>query len=76
MIVAWFIILVVLLGVSALYGGRNCKAPNSGPFERLLAGRKFVPSKSWRQAGCVEVSSNGRPFAVPLHAGHSAVELH
>lgn len=76
MVVAWFAIIAAVVGVSAMYGGRNCKVPNSGPFERLLAGRKFVPSKSWRQAGCVEVSSNGTPFPVRIHPQPSAVELH
>jgi len=55
MLVAWLAILVAVIGVSAIYGGRNCKVPSSGPLHSLMAGHKFVPSHSWRTGGCIEV---------------------
>lgn len=63
MVVAWVAILSVVVGVCAMYGGHDCKAPKSGPFDYLLHGRKFVPSKSWRSGGCIEVISHGSPRA-------------
>lgn len=54
MILTWAVILAVIIGVCALYGGRNCQVPDSGPFHRLLAGHKFVPTHAGRYA-CREV---------------------
>ena len=67
MIVVWAGIIVVIIGVCAIYGGRNCEVPKSGPLKALLAGRKFVPSNGWRSGGCVEVSSDGAPFPLRIH---------
>lgn len=55
MLVAWAAILAIVIGVCAIYGGRNCQAPTSGPFRRLLAGHEYVPTRSWRAGGCREV---------------------
>jgi hypothetical protein len=54
MIVAWAVILIVITGVCAVWGGRNCQVPQSGPFHRLLAGHKFVPTHVGKYA-CIEV---------------------
>lgn len=67
MIVAWALILAGVIGFCALYGGRNCEAPSSGPLH-FLASHKYVASRSWRSGGCVEVSRDGTPF--PLAARH------
>jgi len=48
MIVTWGIILAVIVGLSAVYGGRNCEVPKSGPFHRILDGHKFVPARAGR----------------------------
>jgi hypothetical protein len=53
MVVTWAAILLVIVALSALYGGRNCEVPNSGPVHWLLKGRKFVPTH-WK-GGCREV---------------------
>ena len=54
MVLAWGAILSVLIGIAAIDGGRNCEVPKSGPFHRLLAGHKYVPTHSGRFA-CREV---------------------
>ena len=50
MIVTWVVVLAVIVGVCALYGGRNCEVPNKSPFHALLAGHKFVPMRVGRFA--------------------------
>jgi hypothetical protein len=67
MIVAWFAIISAVVGVCAVYGGRKCEVPESGPFHRLLAGRKFVPTNHRRSAGCLEVRSDGTASALTVH---------
>ena len=47
-LVAWGAFLIVLIGVAAMDGGRNCQVPNSGLFHRLMNGEKFVETHSWR----------------------------
>ena len=47
-LVAWGAFLIVLIGVAALDGGRNCEVPKSGLFHRLMNGEKFVVTHSWR----------------------------
>ena len=69
MVVAWIVILVIIVAFCALYGGRQCKAPASGPLHAVLAGHKYVPGKSWRTGGCVEVRSDGTFFP---HSGQRA----
>jgi hypothetical protein len=54
MVVAWATILAALVGLSALYGGRNCEVPKSGPFHRLLQGRHYVRARAGKYA-CREV---------------------
>jgi hypothetical protein len=54
MILAWVAILSIVIGVSAIYGGRGCEVPTSGPFRRLLEGHKYVPTHAGRFA-CREV---------------------
>jgi hypothetical protein len=54
MIITWAIILAVIVGVSAVYGGRNCEVPTGGPFHRFLAGHQFVPTHAGRFA-CKQV---------------------
>jgi hypothetical protein len=54
MLLAWAAILALVIGFCAMYGGRNCEVPKSGPFHRLLDGHKFVPSHSAKFA-CTEV---------------------
>ena len=41
MVLAWAAILAVVIGVCAIYGGRNCEVPKSGPFHLLLKGQEF-----------------------------------
>ena len=54
-ILVWGGLLAILIGVCAMYGGRNCEAPQSGPLHRLLKGHKYVRTSSWRSA-CAEVN--------------------
>lgn len=37
---------MLVIGVSDFDTGRNCQVPKSGPFNRLLNGRKYVPTHS------------------------------
>jgi hypothetical protein len=50
MVLTWAAILTVVVGLSALYGGRNCEAPKGGPFHRLLERYKYVPTHAGRFA--------------------------
>jgi hypothetical protein len=54
MVVAWVVTLSLIIGVCAIYGGRNCTAPNRGPFAWLMKGEKFVPTHS-RYGACKRV---------------------
>jgi hypothetical protein len=56
-LLAWGVFLVILIGIAALDGGRDCKVPKSGPFHRLLEGHKFAPThvRSWRRFSCSEL---------------------
>jgi hypothetical protein len=58
MILAWVAIFSIIVGVSAIFGGRNCEVPKSGLFHHLLQGHKYVPTRTGRFA-CKEV--NWRP---------------
>jgi hypothetical protein len=42
MILAWLVIISVVVGVSAIWGGRDCEVPKSGPFHWLMSGHPFV----------------------------------
>lgn len=53
MVVTWCAVIAVLIGVSAMAGGRHCAVPKRGPFHWLLKNRKFVPTHS--RMGCREV---------------------
>lgn len=57
MILTWVAILAAVVGVCALYGGRNCEVPKSGPFQPILHGRKYVRtnSRSYRVPPCRQV---------------------
>jgi hypothetical protein len=39
---AWAIIISVVVGLGAIYGGRDCEVPTSGPFHWLLSGHPYV----------------------------------
>lgn len=54
---AWIAILVLVTGAAALYGGRHCNVPKSGPFHWILKNQKFVPthSRSFRGLACRRV---------------------
>lgn len=68
MFVAWFAILSVVIGVCALYGGRQCEVQKSGPFHGLLAGRRyFQTTNHWRSGGCSEVRSDGTALPLPIN---------
>jgi hypothetical protein len=54
MVLTWGAILLALTGICAVYGGRNCEVPESGPFHWLLKGHKFVATHAGRIA-CREV---------------------
>ena len=54
MVLAWAAILSAVIGVCAIYGGRNCEVPKSGPFHRLLEGHKYIPNSRGKFA-CTEV---------------------
>lgn len=49
-LVAWAVILAIMIGAAALYGGRNCEVPRSGPFHSLLKSHKFVKNHVGRLA--------------------------
>jgi hypothetical protein len=53
-LLAWGVILASMIGAASLYGGRNCEVPKNGPFHRLLAGHKYVPTHAGKFA-CREV---------------------
>lgn len=57
MILGWVAILAVIVGVSAVYGGRDCRVPASGPFHRLMQNEEWVPthSHSFRSESCKRV---------------------
>jgi hypothetical protein len=40
-VLAWGAFLVILIGFCALFGGRNCVVPKSGPFHWLLGNQKY-----------------------------------
>lgn len=42
MTVTWLLIIGAIIGICALYGGRDCKVPVRGPFHHFLAGQEFV----------------------------------
>jgi hypothetical protein len=57
MVFLWAAVLAIVVGVTALYGGRNCQVPKSGPFHWLLKNERFVPtgSTSFRSFACRRV---------------------
>ena len=57
MILGWIAILAVVVGVSVLYGGRDCQVPKSGPFHFLMKGQEYVStgSHSFHFAACRRV---------------------
>jgi hypothetical protein len=57
MLLAWVAILAVVVGLSAVYGGRNCRVPTSGPFHRLMQNQEWVSthSHSFHFAPCKRV---------------------
>ena len=54
MILTWAGIIVVVAGICAVYGGRNCEVPKSGPLRELLAGHQYIVRHAGRYA-CTEV---------------------
>ena len=50
MFVTWVVILAVIVGMCAFYGGRNCEVPSKGPFHALLARHKFVSTRAGKFA--------------------------
>lgn len=50
MVFLWLAILSIIVGVSALWGGRDCQVPKSGPFHWLFKGHEFVATGNSREA--------------------------
>lgn len=42
MVVAWAVIISVVICISAIFGGRDCEVPKSGPFHWLMSGHPYV----------------------------------
>jgi hypothetical protein len=41
-LLAWGAFLLLVIGMAAIFGGRDCEVPKSGPFAALLKGHQFV----------------------------------
>lgn len=49
-VIAWGAFLVILIGFCALFGGRDCVVPKTGPFHWLLGNQKYYYTGAARNA--------------------------